>query len=49
MSCRERTSEKPFAGHAAFQGAFSAEDAHRAGFFSAIRPPDEGEEATQLK
>lgn len=39
-----RTSANPFAGHVAFEGPFCAEDAHRAGFFSILKPPDEGEE-----
>lgn len=41
----KRTDEMPFAGHLGLgKGPFCAEDAHRAGFYSILKPPDEGEE-----
>lgn len=40
-----RTSEKPFAGHLGLgKGPFCAQDAHRAGFYSVLNPPNEGDE-----
>jgi len=39
-----RTESKPFAGHPSIKGAFSAEDALRAGFYSILRPPEIGDE-----
>eukprot|EP00435_Cladocopium_sp_Y103_P002603 s5241_g1.t1 len=40
-----RTEEKPFAGHLGLgKGPFCAQDAHRAGFYSVLNPPNEGDE-----